>query len=306
MPDRARCRGDAGVARRRRARCRSRTSSPATARPRSPRARSSPAIRIPFLAPGQQFSAYKLSKRFDQDISTVVAAFRLERDGGNVRALRAAYGGMAARAMRAAQARSRRLTGRPWSPPCARRHRRRCWRATSRRWATIAAAPPIVCARRPDSVRRFQLETTSTRADPGRGAMNAPLARIRGGVHAAVAPRQRGRACHRPRALSRRRPDRAGHAGSGAGAEPACACPHPPHRFRPRARRARRHRRDHGRRYSRQERHRADPQRRAAVGRRHRRIRRPAGRGHRRRARSIRRARPQSWSRSNTSRCPPS
>ena len=29
------------------------------------------AIHIPFLAPGQKFAAYKLSKRFDQDISTV-------------------------------------------------------------------------------------------------------------------------------------------------------------------------------------------------------------------------------------------
>ena len=37
------------------------------------------AIRIPLLAPGQKFSVYKLSKRFDQDISTVVAAFRLTR-----------------------------------------------------------------------------------------------------------------------------------------------------------------------------------------------------------------------------------
>ena len=39
------------------------------------------AIRIPFVPPGQTFAAYKLSKRFDQDISTVVAAFRLERSG---------------------------------------------------------------------------------------------------------------------------------------------------------------------------------------------------------------------------------
>ncbi len=60
------------------------------------------AIHIPFLKAGQTFAAYKLSKRFDQDISTVVAAFRLALDGKKVCDIRAAYGGMAARAMRAA------------------------------------------------------------------------------------------------------------------------------------------------------------------------------------------------------------
>ncbi len=39
------------------------------------------AIRIPLLTDGQRFTAYKLSKRFDQDISTVIAAFRLKLDG---------------------------------------------------------------------------------------------------------------------------------------------------------------------------------------------------------------------------------
>ncbi len=73
------------------------------------------AIRIPFLAPGREFAVYKLSKRFDQDISTVIAAFRLERQGGKVRELRAAYGGMAARAMRAASVETA-VTGRPWTP----------------------------------------------------------------------------------------------------------------------------------------------------------------------------------------------
>ena len=73
------------------------------------------AIRIPLLAPGREFAAYKLSKRFDQDISTVIAAFVVERHGGTVRELRAAYGGMAARAMRAPSAEAA-LTGRPWTP----------------------------------------------------------------------------------------------------------------------------------------------------------------------------------------------
>jgi xanthine dehydrogenase small subunit len=73
-------------------------------------------IRIPLLAAGQKFSVYKLSKRFDQDISTVIAAFRLERQlDGKVRALRAAYGGMAARAMRATSLEAA-VSGRPWAP----------------------------------------------------------------------------------------------------------------------------------------------------------------------------------------------
>ena len=73
------------------------------------------AIRIPLLAAGQDFAAYKVCKRFDQDISTVVAAFRLERRGGKVAELRAAYGGLAARALRARSAEGA-VKGRPWAP----------------------------------------------------------------------------------------------------------------------------------------------------------------------------------------------
>jgi xanthine dehydrogenase small subunit len=73
------------------------------------------AIRIPLLAAGRDFAAYKVCKRFDQDISTVVAAFVLAREGGKVAELRAAYGGMAARAMRAARLEAG-LKGRPWAP----------------------------------------------------------------------------------------------------------------------------------------------------------------------------------------------
>ena len=73
------------------------------------------AIRIPLLAAGQELAVYKLSKRFDQDISTVIAAFVLERHGGKVGKLRAAYGGMAARALRAASVETA-VSGRPWTP----------------------------------------------------------------------------------------------------------------------------------------------------------------------------------------------
>jgi xanthine dehydrogenase small subunit len=56
-------------------------------------------VRAPKLAPGARFGAYKLSKRLDQDISSVCAAFYLDS-----RAARFAFGGMAAMPSRAAQA----------------------------------------------------------------------------------------------------------------------------------------------------------------------------------------------------------
>ena len=70
-------------------------------------------ISIPRVAPGVHFSAYKISKRFDQDISTVVAAFRLTREGEEVRDFRAVFGGMASRVQRAA-ALERAVAARRW------------------------------------------------------------------------------------------------------------------------------------------------------------------------------------------------
>jgi xanthine dehydrogenase small subunit len=55
-------------------------------------------IRIPKLASGERFAAYKLSKRFDQDISSVCAAFRAGSE------TRFAFGGMAATPARARKA----------------------------------------------------------------------------------------------------------------------------------------------------------------------------------------------------------
>jgi xanthine dehydrogenase small subunit len=58
-------------------------------------------VRIPLPVQGHVFKVYKLSKRFDQDISTVVAAFSIAIENGVVCGLRAAFGGMAAQAARA-------------------------------------------------------------------------------------------------------------------------------------------------------------------------------------------------------------
>ena len=60
------------------------------------------------------FRVYKLSKRFDQDISAVCAAFLFRREGGTIREARIAYGGMAATPKRARIAEAE-LAGRPWN-----------------------------------------------------------------------------------------------------------------------------------------------------------------------------------------------
>ncbi|WP_153099596.1 xanthine dehydrogenase small subunit [Paraburkholderia hayleyella] len=52
--------------------------------------------------PGFQFRSYKLSKRFDSDISAVCGAFALVLDGERLHAPRIAFGGMAATPQRAA------------------------------------------------------------------------------------------------------------------------------------------------------------------------------------------------------------
>ena len=60
------------------------------------------------------FRAYKLSKRLDDDISAVCAAFNLDIRDGMIRDARAAFGGMAAIPKRA-QACEAALRGQPWS-----------------------------------------------------------------------------------------------------------------------------------------------------------------------------------------------
>ncbi|MEK0082389.1 xanthine dehydrogenase small subunit [Benzoatithermus flavus] len=72
-------------------------------------------ISVPKPPPGMRYRAYKISKRFDQDISAVMGAFliRLGPDG-RVAEARLAYGGMAAIPKRATNAEAA-LLGRPWS-----------------------------------------------------------------------------------------------------------------------------------------------------------------------------------------------
>jgi len=70
-------------------------------------------IILPKPAAGLGYYAYKLSKRFDQDISAVCAAFAVILEGETVTKARLAYGGMAATPMRAKNAEAA-LVGKPF------------------------------------------------------------------------------------------------------------------------------------------------------------------------------------------------
>ncbi len=71
-------------------------------------------IRIPKLAADEVFRCYKISKRFDSDISAVCAAFKLRLDDGMVREARTGFGGVAAVPARAPQTEAA-LRGKPWN-----------------------------------------------------------------------------------------------------------------------------------------------------------------------------------------------
>ncbi len=77
-------------------------------------------ITLPYPAPDAWFRAYKISKRFDQDISAVLGAFNLRHGDGVISHARVAYGGMAATPKRAPAVEAA-LTGAPWTEATVRR-----------------------------------------------------------------------------------------------------------------------------------------------------------------------------------------
>ena len=79
------------------------------------------AVEAPRLEAGQHYRAFKVSKRFDEDISAVMFAARIDVDGRRVAGARIAYGGMAGTPKRAASA-ERALIGASLDEP-------RSWRA---------------------------------------------------------------------------------------------------------------------------------------------------------------------------------
>ncbi len=70
------------------------------------------AVTIPATAPG--LACYKLSKRFDQDISAVCGCFNLELNNSKIKSARIAFGGMAGVPKRAASVEAA-LVGRDWT-----------------------------------------------------------------------------------------------------------------------------------------------------------------------------------------------
>lgn len=73
------------------------------------------AVHVPSPIPGVWIASYKLSKRIDQDISAVCAAFAMQVADGRVRSARIAFGGMAAVPSRAPAA-EHVLSGAAWEP----------------------------------------------------------------------------------------------------------------------------------------------------------------------------------------------
>jgi xanthine dehydrogenase small subunit len=71
------------------------------------------AVEVPLMEEPERLKCYKVSKRFDQDISAVCGCFNLDIAGGTVREARIAFGGMAGTPRRATHVEAA-LAGRPW------------------------------------------------------------------------------------------------------------------------------------------------------------------------------------------------
>lgn len=69
---------------------------------------------VPVPAPGSLHAAYKISKRRDEDISSVAVGFNVTVEGGVITDAKIAFGGMAAVPKRASHAEAA-LRGQPWS-----------------------------------------------------------------------------------------------------------------------------------------------------------------------------------------------
>ncbi len=78
------------------------------------------ALRVPRPGPRLRFRTYKVSKRYDQDISAVCGAFALELENGSIVSARVAFGGMAATPKRASRAEAA-LAGSSWDVGSVRR-----------------------------------------------------------------------------------------------------------------------------------------------------------------------------------------
>jgi len=104
------------------------------------------AIEVPLPTPAQCFRTYKVSKRYDSDISAVCAAFAIQLDGERIMSARVAFGGVAATPKRGAQTEAA-LTGKTWDQAT----------ATSASEALARDYAPITDMRASDA---YRLQTT--------------------------------------------------------------------------------------------------------------------------------------------------
>ena len=120
-------------------------------------------VSIPKPKPNARFRAYKITKRFDQDISAVCGAFLVELTDGLVTEARLAYGGMAGTPKRAAAA-EQALLGRAWTRTSVEAAMAALvqdftplsdWRASAAYRARVAA----------NLLLKFQIETTDPAAE---------------------------------------------------------------------------------------------------------------------------------------------
>ncbi|WP_457663811.1 xanthine dehydrogenase small subunit [Sinorhizobium medicae] len=119
-------------------------------------------VRIPFLDETHRFAVYKISKRFDEDISAVCGAFRVKLDGdGRVADVTIAFGGMAGTPKRARNVEAA-LKGAQWNDAAVEAGVAAFerdfapltdWRASSEYRMLVAR----------NLLRRFHLETQETR-----------------------------------------------------------------------------------------------------------------------------------------------
>ena len=104
------------------------------------------ALLVP-VAASPHFRAYKISKRFDQDISAVMGGFNISVSDGRITDARLAFGGMAA-TRNAPPLPRRRLSAPDWAWRHSGRRRPR-WKVTSPRSATCAPLPDTAFRWRP-------------------------------------------------------------------------------------------------------------------------------------------------------------
>jgi xanthine dehydrogenase small subunit len=72
------------------------------------------AVEVPLIGPPERLKCYKVSKRFDQDISAVCGCFNIDVADGTVREARICFGGMSGTPKRTTHVEAA-LAGRPWT-----------------------------------------------------------------------------------------------------------------------------------------------------------------------------------------------